>query len=205
MKIRFAVPITLASALAFLAAVSLAPAASAQRPGEHRDNVHANGSHIPEAPARREVHAKPEIDRRSPADVSTAFPTFTITTGTVTIVRATSASLSRIPIRMAASNTLARPTAITWNASIRARTACGSPAASLLRSLRGIGTSPPVGAGIVRATTLSSTVTPIIPAGISSTTPKPASMSTPNTWARNLAPIRAKKGRSTRPFLCRRT
>jgi len=63
MKFPFAVPITPASALPFAAAVSLAPAATAQRPGEHHDNVHANGGHIPEAPARREVHAKPEIDR----------------------------------------------------------------------------------------------------------------------------------------------
>jgi hypothetical protein len=69
MKFRFAVRITLASALAFAAAVSLTPAAKAQRPGEHpnerHDGVHANGGHIPEAPARREVHAKPEIDRRA--------------------------------------------------------------------------------------------------------------------------------------------
>src|SRR5262245_48975324 len=70
MKFRFAVPITLASALAFAAAVSLAPAAHAQRPGEHpggerHDNVHANGGHIPEAPAHRAPAAKPEIDHRA--------------------------------------------------------------------------------------------------------------------------------------------
>ena len=68
MKFRFAVPITLASALAFAAAVSLAPAANAQRPGEHpnehHDNVHANGGHIPEAPVHRAPAAKPEVDRR---------------------------------------------------------------------------------------------------------------------------------------------
>jgi|SRR5215470_1936561 len=64
MKFRLAVPITLASALTLAAIVSLAPAAKAQRAGEHHDNMHASGGHIPEAPARREVHAKPEIGRR---------------------------------------------------------------------------------------------------------------------------------------------
>ena len=75
MRIRFAVPITLVPALAFFAVTLIGAPAQAQRPGEHpsgghapaehHDNVHANGGHIPEAPAHRDVRAKPEIDRRT--------------------------------------------------------------------------------------------------------------------------------------------
>jgi len=75
MKIRLVVPTTLAPALAFLAVLSIGAPTQAQRPGEHpggehpggerHDNVHANHGRIPEAPAKREVHAKPEVDRRT--------------------------------------------------------------------------------------------------------------------------------------------
>jgi hypothetical protein len=68
MKIRFAVPVTLAAAWAFFAVMSIGAPAEAQRPGEHpaerQDNVNANHGRIPEAPAHRDAHAKPEIDRR---------------------------------------------------------------------------------------------------------------------------------------------
>ena len=68
MKIRFAVPVTLAAAWAFFAVMSIGAPAEAQRPGEHpaerHDNVNANHGRIPEAPAHRDAHAKPEIDRR---------------------------------------------------------------------------------------------------------------------------------------------
>ena len=57
MKIRFAVPLTLAL---FMTHPTLA-----QRPGgEHQEGVHGNQGHIPQAPPKREAHAKPEIDRR---------------------------------------------------------------------------------------------------------------------------------------------
>lgn len=57
MRIRFAVPLTLA--------VFLTLPALAQRPGgEHQEGVHGNQGHIPQAPPKRESHAKPEIERR---------------------------------------------------------------------------------------------------------------------------------------------
>jgi hypothetical protein len=70
MRIRFAVSATLALASAFFAVMSIGAPAQAQRPGEHpgggerHDDVHANHGHIPAPPAQRDVHAKPEIDRR---------------------------------------------------------------------------------------------------------------------------------------------
>jgi hypothetical protein len=57
MKIRFAVPLTLA--------LFITLPALAQRPGgEQREGVHGNQGHIPQAPPKREAHAKPELDRR---------------------------------------------------------------------------------------------------------------------------------------------
>ena len=108
MKIRFAVPITLAPALVFFVVISIGAPAQAQRPGEHpggerHDNVHANHGRIPEPPAHRDVHAKPEIDRR-PGGRLAASLTFRKTTGTATMVPMTSVTSLRIPIHMAASN-----------------------------------------------------------------------------------------------------
>ena len=62
MRIRFAVPATLALALLFFAVMSIGAPAQAQRPGEHpggerHDDVHANHGHIPEPPPHRDVHA----------------------------------------------------------------------------------------------------------------------------------------------------
>ena len=65
MKSRFSVPMIFARFLAFSVAALLPPAAFAQRGEEHHDNVHANQGHIPQAPPpKRDVHAKPEVDRR---------------------------------------------------------------------------------------------------------------------------------------------
>jgi len=91
MKIRFAVHVTLVSALAFAAALSSAGARNAQRPGEypneHHDYVHANGGHIPEAPVRRAPSSRPEVDRRPGGRVNSVPH------------RTTSVTSSPIPIR----------------------------------------------------------------------------------------------------------
>ena len=55
MRTRFAVPLTLALLMTF--------PALAQRPaGERHDGVQGNQGHIPQAPAHREGHARPEIE-----------------------------------------------------------------------------------------------------------------------------------------------
>jgi len=56
MKIRLAVPLTLAL---FMTIPTFAQGAQ-----EHHEGVHGNQGHIPQAPPKRDTHARPEIDRR---------------------------------------------------------------------------------------------------------------------------------------------
>ena len=56
MRFRFAIPVALA--------LSVAVPVFAQRPEEHHENPRANQGHIPQGPSpKRDVHAKPEIER----------------------------------------------------------------------------------------------------------------------------------------------
>src|SRR5262249_4851166 len=67
---------------------------------------------------------------------------------------------------------------------MRVPIASGSPAAFILRSLRGIGRTRPIGAGTAE-TTSSCMTTPITTAGIWFTTFTPARTSTRSIWARS--------------------
>ena len=157
MRIRFAVPITLAPALVFFAGMLVGAPAQAQRPGEHP----GGGATTTCTPTTAAFPNLPHIAMSMPSPKSIAAPadasivslTSTKITGLATIVPMTSVTSSRTPSRMAASNISVRPIAITSTASISARTVSGFPAVFRLKSLRGIGTWPPAGAGIAPATT----------------------------------------------------
>jgi hypothetical protein len=157
MKIRLAVPLTLAL---FMTIPTFAQGAQ-----EHHEGVHGYQGHIPQAPPKRDTHARPEIDRREGGRVnrSRTWPTIT---GMDTIVRTTGGMLSLTRSSTATLNTLVPPTATTSSALIVTITGSGSLAVFRLRLRRGIGPLLPTGVGIATATTLSCTTIPIILAGI---------------------------------------
>ena len=174
MKFRFAVPLTLA--------LFITLPALAQRPGgEHPEGVHTNQGHIPQAPPKREAHAKPEIDRRE-AVASITSRTWPKITGMDMIVRTTGGMFSLTRSSAATLNTLAPLTLTTSSASIVIIASSDSLAVFRLRLRRGTGPLPPNGAGIATATALSCTTIPIILAGIFCITRIPAGMSMWTTW-----------------------